>query len=61
MVFLEIFRGPQFGDKVKFNDFSLTQWLALNPPEFVAQQLNVSIDLVKQLRKDKQILVAPRK
>lgn len=58
--FLEIFRGPNFGDRAKFTDFSLTQWLALNPPEVAARALNVSIDLVKELKKTKQTVVAGR-
>jgi oxalate decarboxylase family bicupin protein len=56
--FIEILRGHNFGDQVRFNEFSLLQWLALNPPEYVAQQLNVSVDLVKQLRKEKQQVIA---
>ncbi|KAK0529612.1 hypothetical protein OC842_004186 [Tilletia horrida] len=58
LVFVEIFRGSNFGDEVKFDDFSLQQWLALNPPELVARNLNVSISVVQQLKKEKQILVA---
>lgn len=58
--FIEILRGHKFGDTVTFNEFSLNQWLALNPPSYVAQQLNVSIDLVKQLRKEKQQVIAGR-
>ncbi|KAK0547116.1 hypothetical protein OC845_004272 [Tilletia horrida] len=58
LVFVEIFRGPNFGDDVKFDDFSLQQWLALNPPELVARTLNVSTSVVQQLKKEKQILVA---
>ncbi|KAL9933958.1 hypothetical protein V8E36_007040 [Tilletia maclaganii] len=61
LVFLELFRGPTFGADTKFDDFSLAQWLALNPPEFVARQMNVSIDFVKQLKKEQQLLVKPLK
>ncbi len=57
LVFLEIFRGPNFNDEVTFDDFSLGQWLALTPPETVSRQLNVSIDLVKQLKKEKQVII----
>lgn len=56
--FVEIFRGPNFGDKVRFDDFSLTQWLALLPPSVAAKQLNVSESLVAQLKREKQIIVA---
>lgn len=38
-------------------DISLTQWLALVPPEVVAQVLNVSVDVVAGLKKEKQILL----
>lgn len=55
--FVEIFRGPNFGDKVKFDDFSLTQWLALLPSSVAAKQLNVSESLVQQLKRQKQIIV----
>lgn len=58
--FLEIFRGPNFGDTVKFNDFSLTQWLALNPPEIAARALNVSESLIRQLKKEKQVIVGSK-
>lgn len=56
--FVEIFRGAQFGDKVKYDDFSLTQWLALLPASVAAKQLNVSENLVSQLKKEKQIVVS---
>ncbi|SPO47674.1 related to oxalate decarboxylase [Moesziomyces antarcticus] len=56
--FVEIFRAPNFGDKVKFDDFSLSQWLALVPPSVAAKQLNVSQHLVEQLSTKKQIIVA---
>jgi oxalate decarboxylase/phosphoglucose isomerase-like protein (cupin superfamily) len=39
-------------------DISLTQWLALTPPEIVAQTLNVSISFVESLQKEKQVLIA---
>lgn len=38
-------------------DISLTQWLALVPPEVAAQTLNVSVDVVSGLKKEKQILL----
>jgi oxalate decarboxylase/phosphoglucose isomerase-like protein (cupin superfamily) len=56
--FVEIFRAPNFGEKVRFDDFSLTQWLALVPPSVAAKQLNVSQHLVEQLSSKKQIIVA---
>lgn len=39
-------------------DISLTQWLALTPPEIVAQTLNVSLSFVEGLQKEKQVLIA---
>jgi oxalate decarboxylase len=42
-------------------DISLTQWLALTPPDIVANTLNISISVVKQLKKEKQILLADPK
>lgn len=61
LVFLEIFRAGTFGQPTTYNDFPLSQWLALTPPEIVARNLNVSIDLVKQLKQEKQVLIAPRR
>ncbi|EST08594.1 Cupin 1 [Kalmanozyma brasiliensis GHG001] len=56
--FIEIFRGANFGDRVRFDDFSLTQWLALLPPSVAAKQLNVTEALVRQLKRAKQVIVA---
>lgn len=39
-------------------EISLSQWLAVSPPSLVARTLNVSIDFVKTLKKEKQILLA---
>lgn len=52
LIYLELFKAP------KFVDFSATQWLALTPPQIVADLLNISTDAVAKLRKDKQIIVA---
>ena len=38
-------------------DISLTQWLALTPADLVASVLNVPIDFVDQLEKEKQLLI----
>ena len=57
LIFLEIFAGHNFGDVATFDDFSLNQWLSLTPPELAAQQLNVSVDLIKNLPKENPILV----
>ncbi|KAB2568683.1 putative oxalate decarboxylprotein [Lasiodiplodia theobromae] len=38
-------------------DISLTQWLALTPPDVVASVLKVPIEFVDKLKKEKQVLV----
>lgn len=53
-----MFRGTNFGDKVRFDLFSLAQWLALLPRSVVAKPLHVRSTLVAQLLRDKQIIVA---
>ncbi|CAO1633789.1 unnamed protein product [Parajaminaea phylloscopi] len=60
LVFLEVFRAATHGQPINYHDVSLTQWLALTPPDMVARTLNVSIDLVRKLKKQKQVLIAPR-
>ena len=52
LIFLELFKAP------KYVDFSATQWLALTPPQIVADLLNISTDAVSALKKEKQLLVA---
>lgn len=44
MTILEVFKAK------RFQDFSLTQWLALTPTQVVADTLNISTSLVKQVR-----------
>jgi hypothetical protein len=39
-------------------DISLTQWLALTPPEIVAATLKIPVDVAKGLRKEKQLIIA---
>lgn len=39
-------------------DISLTQWLALTPSDIVATTLNISLSVVNQLKKEKQVLIA---
>lgn len=53
-----MFRGTNFGDKVRFDLFSLAQWLALLPRSVVAKPLHVRSTLVAQELRDKQIIVA---
>lgn len=39
-------------------DISLTQWLALTPPDIVAQTLKIPVAVVEQIKKEKQLLIA---
>lgn len=52
LIFLELFKAP------KFLDFSAVQWLALTPPQIVADLLNISTETVSGLAKVKPIVVA---
>ncbi|KAI0087513.1 Bicupin oxalate decarboxylase/oxidase [Irpex rosettiformis] len=52
LIFLELFKAP------RYVDFSATQWLALTPPQIVADLLNISTDAVSALKKQKQLIVA---
>jgi oxalate decarboxylase len=38
-------------------DISLAQWLALTPADVVASVLKISIDVVNDLKKEKQVLI----
>jgi oxalate decarboxylase len=49
--FLEMFRSDHFAD------VSLTQWMALTPPELVRAHLNLDPQLVAALPKDKPLIV----
>jgi oxalate decarboxylase len=49
--FLEMFRSD------RFSDVSLSQWMALTPPELVASHLNIDEQTVARLRRDKPIIV----
>lgn len=51
LVWIELYKS----DRVV--DISLTQWLALTPPEVVAQTLKVPLEFVKNLKQEKQILI----
>ncbi|KAL9594652.1 MAG: hypothetical protein Q9219_006913 [cf. Caloplaca sp. 3 TL-2023] len=52
LVWIELYKSERVAD------ISLTQWLALTPPEIVANTLKVSVDVVKGLKKEKQLLLA---
>jgi oxalate decarboxylase len=49
--FLEMFRSNHYAD------VSLSQWMALTPPELVASHLNLDEATVARLRRDKPIIV----
>ncbi len=49
--FLEMFRSP------RFVDVSLSQWMALTPPELVQAHLNLDQQTLAALSKDKPIIV----
>jgi oxalate decarboxylase len=51
LVWIEIYKSDRVAD------IPLTQWLALTPPEIVAQTLKVPVEFVEQLKKEKQILI----
>ncbi|KAG8667978.1 hypothetical protein FPOAC2_13188 [Fusarium poae] len=51
LIWIEVYKSDRVAD------ISLTQWLALTPPEIVAQTLNVSISFVESLKKEKQVLI----
>jgi hypothetical protein len=38
-------------------DIPLTQWLALTPADLVASVLKIPIEVVEQLKKEKQVLI----
>ncbi|KZV82507.1 oxalate oxidase [Exidia glandulosa HHB12029] len=50
--FLEIFKSP------KYEDVSLTQWLALTPPALVKAHLHLSDASISKLSKEKAVVVA---
>lgn len=52
LVWIELYKS----DRVV--DVSLSQWLALTPPDIVASTLKIPLSVVKQLKKEKQVLIA---
>lgn len=52
LVWIEMYKSDHVAD------ISLTQWLAVSNPALVARTLNVSIDVVRSLKKEKQELLA---
>jgi oxalate decarboxylase len=55
LLYLEMFRSP------RFMDVSLNQWMALSPPKMVQEHLNLSKQTMAALRRDKPIIMAPRR
>jgi oxalate decarboxylase len=53
LVFLELFRSDHFAD------VSLSQWMALTPPELVKAHLNIDDATIAALSKTKPIIVGP--
>lgn len=51
LTFLEVFKSDRFAD------VSLNQWMALTPPELVADNLSVGPEVIRALRKEKQPVV----
>ena len=51
LVWIELYKSDRVAD------ISLTQWLALTPPDIVAATLNVSRAVVDSLKKEKQLIV----
>ncbi|BCS23750.1 uncharacterized protein APUU_40194S [Aspergillus puulaauensis] len=51
LVWLEFYKSDRVAD------ISLAQWLALTPPETVANVLKIDIKFVEQIKKQKQVLV----
>ena len=54
LVWIELYKSDRVAD------VSLTQWLALTPPDIVASTLKIPLDVVKSLKKEKQLLIAAK-
>jgi oxalate decarboxylase len=52
LVWIEIYKADRVAD------ISLGQWLALTPADIVASILRIPIDVVTQIKKEKQLLIA---
>jgi oxalate decarboxylase/phosphoglucose isomerase-like protein (cupin superfamily) len=52
LVWIEIYKADRVAD------ISLTQWLALTPPEVVATTLNIPLSVVENLKTEKQLIIA---
>lgn len=52
LIWMEFYKSDRVAD------IPLTQWLALTPASIVANTLKIPIDVVHQLKKEKQVLIA---
>ncbi|KAL3444689.1 RmlC-like cupin domain-containing protein [Aspergillus insuetus] len=55
LVWLEFYKSDRVAD------ISLAQWLALTPAETVVNTLKIDIEVVKQIKEEKQVLVKGKK
>ncbi|OAA55131.1 Bicupin, oxalate decarboxylase/oxidase [Cordyceps fumosorosea ARSEF 2679] len=51
LVWIEIYKSDHVAD------VSLSQWLALTPPEIAAQTLKVPVEFIEQIKREKQVLI----
>ncbi|EGX88678.1 oxalate decarboxylase oxdC, putative [Cordyceps militaris CM01] len=51
LVWIEIYKSDHVAD------ISLSQWLALTPPEIAAQTLKVPVEFIQQIKREKQVLI----
>ena len=51
LVWIEIYKSDRVAD------ISLSQWLALTPPDIAAQTLKVPVDFIEKIKKEKQFLI----
>ncbi|EMD34942.1 hypothetical protein CERSUDRAFT_116466 [Gelatoporia subvermispora B] len=52
LIFLELFKAPQFAD------FSAVQWLALTPPQITSDLLGIPVEVIEGFMKEKPIIIA---
>jgi len=51
LVWIEVYKSDRVAD------IPLTQWLALTPPDLVAQTLQIPLEVAEKLQKEKQVLL----
>ena len=51
LVWIELYKSDRVAD------VPLTQWLALTPPEIVASILKLPLEVIHNLKKEKQVLI----